>query len=121
MGNSRYKFRAWHHGGGDPRVIGAMYFSHPYNEMFWGRIDNEPHSVEVMQYTGRRDKNGTDIYEGDICKGAFDKKYIVRFIIDGWCLDAGVTPRMHDYICEHGNILEVIGNIHANPELLEKS
>jgi len=110
------EFRAWHHGGGDPRVEGRMNFSGPVNSMFWGNVEREPLAVEVMQYTGLNNKDGVKVFEGDIVKAVLDGDiYIfeVSFVEDrdlnGW----NIT---------HQNIedgLEVIGNIYENPELLE--
>jgi uncharacterized phage protein (TIGR01671 family) len=80
--------------------------------------------IEIMQYTGLKDKNGKDIYEGDVvCYEGREVQngrqvYPVRFrtIIDYVedtfhlrCVMSGST-RKH---------AEVIGNIHENPELLE--
>lgn len=74
------------------------------------------------QFTGLKDKNGKEIYEGDIIKGVWGKNNIVIFKViwdkrgcfDGE--DAEGEPQVFDDF--DGN-LEVIGNIYENPELLK--
>lgn len=70
------------------------------------------------QYTGLKDKNGKEIYEGDIVK-AGGRIYEVAWLEKdgGWfCFteDDYHTPLYHLEA-------EVIGNIHENPELLMKN
>jgi hypothetical protein len=74
----------------------------------------------VGQYTGLKDRNGTEIFEGDLL---FDKDELTRpFIVkwdDEWAqfyVDCGGGST--DFLWKWAN-LEVIGNIYANPELLE--
>lgn len=84
----------------------------------------------VGQYTGLEDKNGTSIFEGDIVRTKHGRMCIVVWFANqgynGWDLQTITTyencqrryPDQYDlYLSEN---LEVVGNIHDNPELLEE-
>ena len=71
----------------------------------------------VGQYTGLTDKNDKKIFEGDII---FDpemkENHIVMFDEGGFCTE---EMFLQSYLCFDEMEVEVIGNIHDNPELLE--
>jgi len=75
--------------------------------------------IKLMQYTGSKDKNGKEIYEGDIVKGmGWDDEYHYGEIKE--INELGYYPD-----CWLGNMpgsecWEVIGNIYENPELLKE-
>lgn len=84
-------------------------------------------SETVGQYTGIKDDNGTEIYEGDIIEvfdddGNMDCYSLgageVKFCRGEWCICDGSNNSLYD-ICDV-HIVEVIGNIHDNPELMEE-
>jgi uncharacterized phage protein (TIGR01671 family) len=77
----------------------------------------------VGQYTGHKDKNGKEIYEGDILsdyetKAAYlGRTYVVRWLDDGWFVYIGkFYYRLKDAVHQ-----KVIGNIYENPDLLTQT
>lgn len=79
--------------------------------------------VELMQYTGLKDKNGKEIYEGDIVeiiRPCILERGEVKFINGCFAIKSKDTLLML-YQCEINNFkLKVIGNIYDNPELLKE-
>jgi uncharacterized phage protein (TIGR01671 family) len=90
-------------------------------------VDNSdvdfPNRVKLMQYTGLKDKNGKEIYEGDILEVDWqDDRYPIHNIgpvkwdeeNSRWDLGEGGSPKKDAEL--H---FEVVGNIYEKPELLK--
>jgi len=105
-----------------------------------GVISDDGEKV-FMQYTGLKDKNGKEIYEGDIVKvlqtdwaskdmndtqtleeylDSKTEKYVVKFIAPNFhMLHEGVEDHLHYLSWGQHGYCEIIGNIYENPELLK--
>ncbi|CEK35747.1 phage protein TIGR01671,phage conserved hypothetical protein,YopX protein [[Clostridium] sordellii] len=76
----------------------------------------------VMQYTGLKDKNGKEIYEGDIVQGGGLKCNDGFEILNDTSIVAfkyGMFKVGELSLCSLNNQCEVLGNIYINPELLK--
>ncbi len=80
--------------------------------------DLDDHECIIMQYTGLKDKNGKEIYEGNIVN--FDKRdrhnpYVIKWGEGGFIMVSKKDVDLHVW----QNSIEIIGNIYENPELLK--
>lgn len=95
-----------------------------------GRDGYEPEDLIVMQYTGLKDKNGKEIYEGDIIATSNDaedgcdawgkeENGYVKVSIDVNGVHFGNWCWQDEYSMTHVKYCEVVGNEFENPELLK--
>ncbi len=123
------KFRAWDKENKEMLEVQELDYEDSYNgqpmvrtTMYNDYFDTE--DMILMQYTGLKDKNGKEIYEGDIVELKAENgccNMLGKIIYDNYDL-------AFELIDEEGNQealwyaeqeLEVIGNIYDNPELLK--
>lgn len=116
------KFRAWDKAGEYFKPLdddGDYYFRDDGDGLClydkWGECKN----TVLMQFTGLKDKNGKEIYEGDIIKTLTGLTYEVF-----WCEGmvsfrlANKSTPANGYMYSTSTYDEVIGNIYENPELI---
>jgi uncharacterized phage protein (TIGR01671 family) len=120
------KFRAWDTSEKKMHTEISLLFANDLNEVFEGLSEC---GCIVMQYTGLKDKNGKEIYEGDRlkCLDNDENEYLTTVSFEGGAFSIEVNGADYDYTAIgwalESDIIEceIIGNIHENPELLEVS
>lgn len=131
------KFRAWHHELGRMMLIRTMFFF--ANELEELQLNDSimnddipvyPDEIELMQSTGLLDKNGKEIFEGDVIAIEVDdagtpinarvfqnsKIGVLMFHV----FEDNEDVPMVELLEDNSVAFEIIGNIHENPELLEE-
>ena len=120
------KFRVWH-----PK---DKFMGVPFHAMqkFNQNIGIFPDDAILMQYTGLHDKNGKEIYEGDILRWHYAYPKPEDYFIVKW-LDfrCAFSLFRQNYLMSHlpyadlhtnnDRNYEVIGNIYENPELVKEA
>lgn len=103
---------------------GTVYFMDKNTGVWYGSYNKRYKDFNLMQYTGLKDKNGKEIYEGDIVKLRANHGIGVIKYSDEWgaFVVEYIKPRslavlgMHYYKED----IEILGNIYENPELMEE-
>lgn len=127
------KFRAWDEDGHMvPQPFLLKFFKDGHIVLFeedgtFGRVGSA--IIRLMQYTGLKDKNGKEIYEGDVVICTFSGSNEINFVQQTGqvCFDEeGCDYNIMNgdrFFCAFGlkgAIYEVIGNVYENPELLQQ-
>ena len=127
------KFRAWDKERKIMTEVKEIFFDNEFARLeFWeGNVSCYEHKyfdeVETIQYTGLKDKNGQEIYEGDILKD--NKSRISKVIWHG-----SFAGFVYEYVDKSNKVysnpnnlhlcymkMEVIGNVYENRNLLQES
>ena len=130
------KFRAWHKELGRMMSISDMWFNVDSlggiglnDAVMNDYITVSPDEIELMQSTGLKDKNGKEIFEGDIITNGIDIVDVRNHetlgfytMVNGREVFFGHGTSIEEFeedIEGFTEIAEVLGNIYENPELLE--
>ena len=132
------KFRAWDKEAKAMESFDELVETIDFADVFKGYYTN----LEVMQYTGLKDKNGTEVHEGDIDQAENGDKSVIVFLLKAgtYCVmpmdiylnnDYQNESFFPDFIygfgydlffdnCTPDKYLNIIGNVYENPELLKE-
>ena len=127
------KFRVWNEKTESFIDYGDLMLDLKNGKVYSGDVGIPEYTIDVtnqvilMQYTGCRDKNGIEIYEGDVIKDKYDKTWLVKWYVGAFVItnkipdsDGQTTTYSHfSNVSNHHFYFEVIGNMWENPELLE--
>lgn len=116
------KFRAWDNG--NQMIFRGLHDRNWYTEETAGKLvkpthPDDIHFLKVMEWTGLEDKNGSNIYEGDIVL-AGGIKTVVKFKMAVFILEITENKKIYTFFNFVSELdLEKIGNIYQNPDLLK--
>ena len=121
-------------GGGNKKIGLYIYRSkkdpNQHSSLDW--VFKHPEFFDVMQYTGIKDDNSKEIYDGDIVKLCYgipptydtlvieyaDDETVADIAVSGWWMRNIRKNGCSSSLCKtYENDIEIIGNIHEHPEL----
>ena len=128
---SKTKFKAWDIQTQSTRDVLVIDWVNELIDLSGGIIERRPYEVEIMQYTGAKDKRGLEIYQGYLViieNHPFQKTddsdvgiqiegtYVINWNEDDltWCAGNWLLSKVKKYV-------RVIGNIYESPGILEAS
>lgn len=123
----KQKFRAWHKTWEEMGKVKRIRFDDEGNVttvLFEGKIlgvNTHADEIELMQSTGLKDKNGQEIFEGDVVSidtDEFDLLFVKYEAGIYWLMDG---EECVEHLSDYYKYVSIVGNIYENPELLEDS
>jgi|SRR5690625_3407062 len=112
------KFRAWD-GERIKEVTGVGWIDNEIDYIMTPKYSGPASDFKLMQYTGLKDKNGKEIYEGDVIKYVYRKPMLPELYVVKDMTNYHDMRILEKIISKPLSAIEVIGNIYENPELLE--
>ena len=116
------KFRAWHKEKHKMFEVQKMSFKTGKILPYGWNMEHDGIEFELMQYTGLKDKNGKEVFEGDIVTDG-TINYVVAFYAGSWRLKQNIDgdtwwKSLYRYVANFK--VEVIGNVYENPAFLKE-